>query len=269
MGPSPSPSLPRCQRATRGATPARAARHLLPRQVMAVRTPSRSMSSWPSPTDHRWTQPNASLRSAVSPASAEPSWESVPSSLAAGVLRGSARDVRCVVFWIRRAGVIVVVGAVVRLMGRIVIDAGGDWSAFHLAVLGLVHALDPHRSGHRVPTRRWGPSRRRCSPSARPRNRPSRSCHGAAATHPHEFAERHRFPSRAGSGPRRVGRGSPAGRRRLEPRARSRRHRCGFGRVVDGLPVRRPHGHRGQSIAHRSDRRAPRVCPRQSGSEVC
>ncbi len=48
---------------------------------------------------------------------------------AAAVLRGSARDVRHVVFWIRRAGVVVALGATVRLAGRIVIDSGGDWSA--------------------------------------------------------------------------------------------------------------------------------------------
>ena len=48
---------------------------------------------------------------------------------ASTVLRSNARDVRHVLFWVRRAGVIIAVGAAVRLGGRIVIDAGGDWPA--------------------------------------------------------------------------------------------------------------------------------------------
>lgn len=48
---------------------------------------------------------------------------------AATVLRGNPRDVRHVLFWVRRAGVLIVVGAVVRMAGRVAIDAGGDWGA--------------------------------------------------------------------------------------------------------------------------------------------
>lgn len=48
---------------------------------------------------------------------------------AAFVLRGSAAEVRRVLFWVRRAGAIVVIGASIRLIGRVVIDNGGDWWA--------------------------------------------------------------------------------------------------------------------------------------------
>jgi len=48
---------------------------------------------------------------------------------AAFVLRAGAGDVRHVVFWVRRAGALVVLGAVVRLVGRSLIDSGGSWTS--------------------------------------------------------------------------------------------------------------------------------------------
>ena len=48
---------------------------------------------------------------------------------AATVLRGHERDIREVMFWVRRAGVVVAVGSLIELAGQISIDAGGDWSA--------------------------------------------------------------------------------------------------------------------------------------------
>lgn len=48
---------------------------------------------------------------------------------AAVVLRGDRRDVRHVLHWVRRAGVIVVIGAAVELLAQVALEAGGDWSA--------------------------------------------------------------------------------------------------------------------------------------------
>ena len=45
------------------------------------------------------------------------------------VLRSGPGDLRHVLFWVRRAAAIVVLGAGVRLVGRVLIDATGDWSA--------------------------------------------------------------------------------------------------------------------------------------------
>lgn len=45
------------------------------------------------------------------------------------VLRGGPGDLRHVLFWVRRAAAIVVAGAVIRLLGRVLIDNVGDWSA--------------------------------------------------------------------------------------------------------------------------------------------
>jgi copper transport protein len=44
-------------------------------------------------------------------------------------LRGDHRDVRHVLHWVRRAGVVVVVGASVELIAQLGIEGGGDWSA--------------------------------------------------------------------------------------------------------------------------------------------
>ena len=49
--------------------------------------------------------------------------------LGAIVLRGADRDLRHVLHWVRRAGVVVVVGAVLELAAQIAIEGGGSWSA--------------------------------------------------------------------------------------------------------------------------------------------
>ena len=46
------------------------------------------------------------------------------------VLRGDASDVRHVLHWVRRAGVLVVVGALVQLAAKIAVEGGGTWSAW-------------------------------------------------------------------------------------------------------------------------------------------
>lgn len=48
---------------------------------------------------------------------------------AAAVLRGDHRDVRHVLHWVRRAGILVVIGASVELVAQIAVEGGGDWSA--------------------------------------------------------------------------------------------------------------------------------------------
>ncbi|MEZ5227791.1 MAG: CopD family protein [Acidimicrobiales bacterium] len=48
---------------------------------------------------------------------------------AALVLHGEQRDVRHVLFWVRRAGLLVLAGVVVELAAQVVVEAGGDWSA--------------------------------------------------------------------------------------------------------------------------------------------
>ena len=48
---------------------------------------------------------------------------------AAGVLRGDQLDVRHVLHWVRRAGILVVIGAVIELVAQIAVEGGGDWSA--------------------------------------------------------------------------------------------------------------------------------------------
>lgn len=45
------------------------------------------------------------------------------------VLRGTSTEVTHVVHWIRRAGAVVIIGGVVRLLARTVVDDGGAWSA--------------------------------------------------------------------------------------------------------------------------------------------
>jgi copper transport protein len=69
---------------------------------------------------------------------------------AATVLRGHDRDIREVTFWVRRAGLVAALGAVIELVSRIAIDAGGDWSALRspteiaaalLSVTGLALVL--------------------------------------------------------------------------------------------------------------------------------
>lgn len=47
---------------------------------------------------------------------------------AAVVLRGDQRDVRHVLFWVRRAGVLVVVGALIEVVAQVAVEAGGNWS---------------------------------------------------------------------------------------------------------------------------------------------
>lgn len=48
---------------------------------------------------------------------------------AAAVLRGARRDVRHVLEWVRRAGMLVVIGAIVELVAQLAVDGGGDWTA--------------------------------------------------------------------------------------------------------------------------------------------
>lgn len=48
---------------------------------------------------------------------------------AAVVLRGARRDVRHVLHWVRRAGLLVVVGAFVELVAQLAVDGGGRWTA--------------------------------------------------------------------------------------------------------------------------------------------
>ncbi|MCB0995871.1 MAG: copper resistance protein CopC/CopD [Acidimicrobiales bacterium] len=48
---------------------------------------------------------------------------------AALVLHGERRDVRHVLFWVRRAGLLVLAGVVVELAAQVAVEAGGDWSA--------------------------------------------------------------------------------------------------------------------------------------------
>lgn len=48
---------------------------------------------------------------------------------AALVLHGEQRDVRHVLFWVRRAGLLVLLGVMVELAAQVAVEAGGDWSA--------------------------------------------------------------------------------------------------------------------------------------------
>lgn len=48
---------------------------------------------------------------------------------AAAVLRGDHRDVRHVLHWVRRSGLLAVLGAVIELVAQIAIEGGGDWAA--------------------------------------------------------------------------------------------------------------------------------------------
>ncbi|MEL7210822.1 MAG: copper resistance CopC family protein, partial [Actinomycetota bacterium] len=48
---------------------------------------------------------------------------------AAAVLRGSRRDIRTVTFWVRRCGVLVVVGAALELVAQLAIESGGSIGA--------------------------------------------------------------------------------------------------------------------------------------------
>ncbi len=58
---------------------------------------------------------------------------------AAAVLRGARRDVRHVLHWVRRAGLLVVVGAIVELVAQLAVDGGGRWSAiWSFTTLGSV-----------------------------------------------------------------------------------------------------------------------------------
>lgn len=60
-------------------------------------------------------------------------------TFAAAVLRGDHRDVRHVLFWVRRAGVLVIVGATIELLAQILVEGGGVWSAvWSLAAVGSV-----------------------------------------------------------------------------------------------------------------------------------
>lgn len=47
---------------------------------------------------------------------------------AAVVLRGAPRDVRHVLYWVRRAGLLVVAGALIEVAAQLAVEAGGDWS---------------------------------------------------------------------------------------------------------------------------------------------
>jgi hypothetical protein len=58
---------------------------------------------------------------------------------AAVVLRGARRDVRHVLHWVRRAGLLVVIGAIVELVAQLAVERGGDWMAFlSLSTIGTV-----------------------------------------------------------------------------------------------------------------------------------
>lgn len=60
---------------------------------------------------------------------------------AAAVLRGDHRDVRHVLHWVRRAGVLVVVGASVEFFAQIVVESGGGWTgSLSLSAVGSVVA---------------------------------------------------------------------------------------------------------------------------------
>ncbi len=48
---------------------------------------------------------------------------------AAVVLRGARRDVRHVLHWVRRAGLLVVAGTLVELVAQLAVDGGGRWTA--------------------------------------------------------------------------------------------------------------------------------------------
>ena len=48
---------------------------------------------------------------------------------AAAVLRGDHRDVRHVLHWVRRAGILVVIGAGLEFVAQIAVEGGGEWSA--------------------------------------------------------------------------------------------------------------------------------------------
>jgi copper transport protein len=48
---------------------------------------------------------------------------------AVAVLRGDHRDIRHVLHWVRRAGILVVIGAGLELVAQIAVEGGGEWSA--------------------------------------------------------------------------------------------------------------------------------------------
>jgi copper transport protein len=48
---------------------------------------------------------------------------------AAAVLRGHHRDVAYVLYWVRRAGILVVLGATAELVAQVAVEDGGDWTA--------------------------------------------------------------------------------------------------------------------------------------------
>ena len=58
---------------------------------------------------------------------------------AAAVLRGDRTDVRHVLHWVRRAGVLVVTGALVELVAQVALEGGGKWSElWSVSALGAV-----------------------------------------------------------------------------------------------------------------------------------
>lgn len=58
---------------------------------------------------------------------------------AAAVLRGDHRDVRYVLRWVRRAGILVVIGASAEFVAQVVVEGGGDWTtAWSLSNVGSV-----------------------------------------------------------------------------------------------------------------------------------
>lgn len=48
---------------------------------------------------------------------------------AAVVLRGHRRDVAYVLYWVRRAGILVVLGATAELVAQVAVEGGGEWTA--------------------------------------------------------------------------------------------------------------------------------------------
>jgi copper transport protein len=60
---------------------------------------------------------------------------------AATVMRGERRDVRHVLHWVRRSGLLVVIGAGLELVAQVALESGGEWSAiWSPSVVGSVVA---------------------------------------------------------------------------------------------------------------------------------
>ncbi len=71
---------------------------------------------------------------------------------AATVLRGARRDIRYVLFWVRRSGVIVVAAALAELVSQVALENGGNWAALFSpsALWSVVYASTGIAIGLRV-----------------------------------------------------------------------------------------------------------------------